>query len=530
MSDSDTEFEKALTELKTLQSMIDYIEQHLKGLRTQCAPNDEFTQKEIRLTEGKLVLYVSKQIIIKSKITSDALHDELVDYPNTQQWLSCVGLPENTIKGLMKEEENLSLYSLLELSETDIKTKLLKHNASAEDARRLNLSLRNLNIATQRESSGSNSTSGDSDVDLHWTNPESTSSYDYLARRSPRPSTSSLSSSDNSTTMSAPAQTHSTPPSPVPHAHNAHNERLRSVGYTPPPTPPSVRTPKTRYPITPPPHKKMLLFPEYPTISRSKSQESQLAHKVQDIDPVRSGKKKHIKELNLGSNTYVNIGGSHDILAIRRPSNEHETGRSSRGPASPVVNSPIHSPPYVQGQLADGSLMVPSMIGPHVMKHQINHKLITKLLFGSTCDVCGKTIFRGKQCKYCKFKCHKDCVHREAPSCGLSEEMVNLANKTYFEGASNPRRTPELPHHGKHVLPAFPVPDSSSASSSNSSTHSSPIPHGMSSGTYTSPSPYPSPHVHNIHSFQFPDTLLSESNTDVTQTEPVFSTDWDKDV
>ncbi|XP_060579318.1 kinase suppressor of Ras 2-like [Ruditapes philippinarum] len=498
MSDSDTEFEKALTELKTLQSMIDYIEQHLKGLRTQCAPNDEFTQKEIRLTEGKLVLYVSKQIIIKSKITSDALHDELVDYPNTQQWLSCVGLPENTIKGLMKEEENLSLYSLLELSETDIKTKLLKHNASAEDARRLNLSLRNLNIATQRESSGSNSTSGDSDVDLHWTNPESTSSYDYLARRSPRPSTSSLSSSDNSTTMSAPAQTHSTPPSPVPHAHNAHNERLRSVGYTPPPTPPSVRTPKTRYPITPPPHKKMLLFPEYPTISRSKSQESQLAHKVQDIDPVRSGKKKHIKDLNLGSNYFTSTTN--------------------------------HSPPYVQGQLGDGSLMVPSMIGPHVMKHQINHKLITKLLFGSTCDVCGKTIFRGKQCKYCKFKCHKDCVHREAPSCGLSEEMVNLANKTYFEGASNPRRTPELPHHGKHVLPAFPVPDSSSASSSNSSTHSSPIPHGMSSGTYTSPSPYPSPHVHNIHSFQFPDTLLSESNTDVTQTEPVFSTDWDKDV
>lgn len=47
--------------------------------------------------QGKLVLYVSKQIIIKSKITSDALHDELADYPNTEQWLSCVGLPENTI-------------------------------------------------------------------------------------------------------------------------------------------------------------------------------------------------------------------------------------------------------------------------------------------------------------------------------------------------------------------------------------------------------------------------------------------------
>lgn len=51
MSESDTELEKALGELRLLQSMIDNIEQHLKGLRTQCAPNDEFTQKEIRVTE-----------------------------------------------------------------------------------------------------------------------------------------------------------------------------------------------------------------------------------------------------------------------------------------------------------------------------------------------------------------------------------------------------------------------------------------------------------------------------------------------
>lgn len=51
MSDSDKELDKALTELKFLQSLIDNIETHLKGLRTQCKPNDEFTQKEIRVTE-----------------------------------------------------------------------------------------------------------------------------------------------------------------------------------------------------------------------------------------------------------------------------------------------------------------------------------------------------------------------------------------------------------------------------------------------------------------------------------------------
>ena len=53
MSDSESELERALTEIVLLQSMIDNIEEHLKGLRTQCAPNDEFTQKEIRVTEVK---------------------------------------------------------------------------------------------------------------------------------------------------------------------------------------------------------------------------------------------------------------------------------------------------------------------------------------------------------------------------------------------------------------------------------------------------------------------------------------------
>jgi hypothetical protein len=51
MSDPNVELEKALSELKLFQSMIDNIEYHLKGLRTQCAPNDEYTQKEIRVTE-----------------------------------------------------------------------------------------------------------------------------------------------------------------------------------------------------------------------------------------------------------------------------------------------------------------------------------------------------------------------------------------------------------------------------------------------------------------------------------------------
>ena len=82
------------------------------------------------------------------------------------------------------------------------------------------------NIA-EKQLNGENNIAGDSDVELHWTSSVSMSPYNEYARRSPRPSTSSISSSENS--MSGiPAQTHSTPPSPVAHSHN---ERLRSVGY-----------------------------------------------------------------------------------------------------------------------------------------------------------------------------------------------------------------------------------------------------------------------------------------------------------
>lgn len=50
-------------------------------------------------------------------------------------------------QGVLKEDK-MNLYSLLEMSETKIKTLLTKHGGSDEDARRLNLALRNLTIAT----------------------------------------------------------------------------------------------------------------------------------------------------------------------------------------------------------------------------------------------------------------------------------------------------------------------------------------------------------------------------------------------
>lgn len=532
MSDKETELiEKTLLEIKNVQSLIDNYELTLIGLRAYS--NDEFTHKEIKRTESKLVHYFSKQIVIKNKLGRDDLDEKLSDYPKTKQWLSVVGIPKETIKNLLEQEQDMDLYHLLEVSETDVKELLLKYGASAEDARGLNLALRNLKISIKMQlSSEGNNIAGDSDIELHWTSATSQPPYPEYHRRSPRPSTSSISSGENST-FGVPAQTHSTPPSPVAHSHN---DRIRSVGKTPPQTPPTVRTPKTKYPITPPPKKKNYLFPDSATISRSRSQESNLAHKVQDIDPVKSGKKKpgsDKKDTSLwGSNVNLPVGLSYDFLPLRRLSSDHEGGsRGPSGPASPIITSPIHSPPFMQG--TSEGLVVPG--GQTVkMKHQINHKYVNKIMIGSTCDICKKNLFRGKFCKYCRFKCHKDCVNRAPPSCGLPDELVDIV-KSVFEGPSNPRRstnpnlllqatTPELRRSAQSV-PAFQVPDSSStsASSTDTSNHSSPAHVG------TSPAAYASPHL-SARSFQFPDTCLGESSTDITQTEPIVAGVWDRDL
>jgi hypothetical protein len=81
------------------------------------------------------------------------------------------------------------------------------------------------------------------------------------------------------------ATSHSTPSSPIPSAHLPPAHR-----YTPPSTPPTSRHKAVnagKYPSTPPPKQKLLLFPDAQPIQKSKSHESQLANRVVDIDPIK---------------------------------------------------------------------------------------------------------------------------------------------------------------------------------------------------------------------------------------------------
>ena len=73
----------------------------------------------------------------------------------------------------------------------------------------------------------------------------------------------------------------------------------------------------------------------------------------------RTGKRKQSdkKDANLGG-SFVNLVGSYEFLPFRRLSSDHEgSSRGPSGPASPIITSPVHSPPFLHGT-GEGKLFI----------------------------------------------------------------------------------------------------------------------------------------------------------------------------
>ncbi|OWF44894.1 kinase suppressor of Ras 2-like isoform X2 [Mizuhopecten yessoensis] len=513
---SDTEndaVEKAIAMCRTAQGMIDFTAKHLDGLRTQCDPSEELTQKEIRNTESKLIKLFSKQLVAKDQLATDDVHDKLSEYPKTEQWLTVVGLEKDVIQGVLQRE--ITLTSLLDMREDEVKNLLLRFDSKEEDHRKFNCALRNLKKWTEHLLVGD--TGGDSDKDLSWTNYTQASSSPYSGSspgyHSGRPSISSL-PPENIQPVPIPSSPQSTPPSPVP---TTHTDRTR---YTPPPTPPLTGRSggNSRMTGTPPTNRRHILIPDYP-LTKSRSHESQLANRVTDIDGPKYSKKKP---------TNLIIGN--DMLKIRRPSNEgSETGGGSRGPSghtSPIPNSPIHPSRLKAIDYSKNTLAVPKSPKQHQLhgNHRFEKKSFT--IFGSNCDVCSKVIYlNGKVCKDCKFKCHRDCAGKVSVNCAGDYP------DSFWEGSPVQTRRDTEPYldtyhgDGPGLKPnrSVPVLNSDSSSSCNSSTTSSPAPYINSpAGHIASPSPGPSPHRKG-QQFHYPDTkpLKVDKATETNSSEPV---------
>ncbi|XP_041350239.1 kinase suppressor of Ras 2-like isoform X2 [Gigantopelta aegis] len=503
--------QQAIDACKMVQFMIEFTSNQLEDLRSDCDITEEITQKEIRDTESKLVKLFSDQLVAKARLATDEVPEQLSEFPKTGVWLLVAGVSKDAMAGIIERE--ITLDSLLELSEEEVKTLMQRYGARSEEIRTLNAALRNLKLCTERQLQGE-----DPNQDWHFTELSGVTSSKSVSNSpcgsSPkyhqRPSTSSL---PNETLASSPqppeipTPPQSVPSSPLPTTHTQIHR------YTPPPTPPPPRPRcigNAKYPITPPPKKKMQLLPDSVTITKSKSHESQLANRVVDIDPVKPSRKKPQNIL---------LGGSHEALFRRRLSTDgSDTGAGSRaqsGHNSPVISSPIRSPPYKHDMISadeyikySNTLTVPKSpktplnIGPKML-HQISHRF-TNTFKITTCDVCHKQMFLGYKCKDCKKKFHRDCAARAPPTCGLSDDYVD-AVLNWSESPLPDRRAMNRDDSGlKPVvsMPVFPgghIHDSSSTSSCNSSTPSSPALH-ISSGTLTSPSPAPS----HLNQFQFP--------------------------
>ena len=448
------EIKMAINMCTTAQDMIDFTAIKLKGLREQCDPSEEITQKEIRDTETKLIKLFSKQLVAKAKLAAEDSEKHLGEYPKTEQWLMIVGL-KNYISDIVKR--GLTLSSLLEMSVEELKNLLKRYEAREEDFHKLNNALKNLKNWTDKQLNGDSPNISDGE-DLSWSNymsasssPYSSSSPQYTAA-SGRQSLSSL-PSETAQPLTLPTPSQSTPSSPVPYI-----DRERMPRRTPPPTPPLVR-PKpassSRYPSTPPPNKKNHLMPEYQPIKKSKSHESQLANKVTDIDGIKAYKKK--------PNLY--LPNNNEIL-YRRPSDGSDAG-GSRGPsghASPILPSPIHSPLYIADH---NNLSVPkSPKTPYINHYPSNHRFETKFsLIGSICDTCHKHILLpGKICRECKFKCHRDCAAKAPPLCAPNLYVIDPK----LHGSPNLHKL--RPNRSFTDLK-----DSGESSSCNSSTPSSPF-------------------------------------------------------
>ncbi|ESO97857.1 hypothetical protein LOTGIDRAFT_104167 [Lottia gigantea] len=515
----DDSVEQALKTCKMVQFMIDFTAKQLLGLRTECKKTEEITQKEIRETESKLIKLFSNQLVAKAKLNCDNIPQPLNEYPNTQQWLQVAGVSSASINAL--KERNIGLNKLLRMKEDEINKVLSHHGASEEESRTLNAALKNLRSCT-----GNSITNQDwhfTDLSLTRNNKSASNSpcNGNSPKYQPRPSTSSL-PADNVTAIitDIPTPPVSTPSSPLPVSSHSYNYKS-----TPPATPPPSRLKSSgKYPSTPPPKKKMQLFPEMAPITKSKSHESQLANRVIDIDPV-----------------------SHEALYRRRLSTDgsdrSDTGsyRGMSGHNSPGMSSPLRSPPCFKHEATNeitkysNTLTVPKSPKTPMgtkMKHHINHRF-TNTFKITTCDVCHKQMFIGFKCKDCKKKFHKDCASRALPSCGMTDNYID--SLLTWSGKHTNIKVHALYHHNvktkptnpninlqdsylqdghllKQVssLPGFPtshLPDSSSTSSCNSSTPSSPALHATSSGTITSPSPSQSPHSQS-NTFRFPGKLL----------------------
>lgn len=388
MADAEAEnkVKSAIEVCVTAQAMIDINSEHLDGLRTECATSAELTQHEIRALETKLIKLFSRQVLAKRKCGECENAAELKNYPKLVLWLKVVGLSANSIEGLSNKLTTFD--DMLEKPEQEIKAYLSAVNAREEDKRRFLIAMRNLKTYTERQLQG---VAPSADVDLHWD------------------------SWDRAGAAQLPRRVHTSVPSEELCSSLGSRLAPSAAALRPPTTPPACR----RRAAGGSPSGSLAALPDaLPPLTKSRSHEAHLENRL---------------DLGTDNGTAVprqappvlpNDGGLRRRLAT-------EPGLELAN-CSPL--SPSRSPPFVSpDQQGDACFVdepatqpvVPRSPRMHGMAHAIHHRFTSSVKV-TTCQQCDKAMFFGYKCKECKFRCHRDCMEKVPPSCGLPNELVDV--------------------------------------------------------------------------------------------------------
>ncbi|NXE67643.1 KSR1 Kinase, partial [Calcarius ornatus] len=440
-----------------LQDLIDISLSNLRGLRTKCAASarGQEAQSLCSAPQVKLIDYIHRQRQCKLSVPLSDRTAELNSYPRFNDWLDIVNVRKEVVQRIPEE---LTLDALLEMNESKVKETMKRCGARDEECSRLNGALSCLRKVTE--------SGGEPRDDVPLALPE---------RRD-----SSCPQPDPACSPSAPAkgsQPRSAPPcEPCPSAEAlleplvlpAAGGRPRtphSITVTPPATPQPKRRHRLKPPRTPPPpcRKVFQLLPNFPTLTRSKSHESQLGNRIDEVPPINTCQQ-----------------------CFPKPSS-----------CSP-------------SELSQGS--------PKTVRRDfglaVTHRFSTKSWLSQICQVCQKSMMFGVKCKYCRLKCHNKCT-KEAPACRISFLPITKIRRTESvpSDINNPVDRPTEPQFGtlpkaltkKEHPPAINHLDSSSnPSSTTSSTPSSPAPFQSSNPPSATPPPNASPMGQRDGRFNFP--------------------------
>ncbi|CAH2222966.1 kinase suppressor of Ras 1 isoform X2 [Pelobates cultripes] len=470
----------ARQQCELIQNMIDISLSNLRGLRTQCAASNDLAQQEIRTLEAKLMNYISKQLQCKLHVPHVERSAVINSYPRISDWLHTVSVRNEVIQ---KIAEAVTLDALLEMNELKVKETMKRYGANADECSRLNGALTCLKklarsggemketlwnpTEIRKESTSQLPTELSSPVGTVWT---LNSQLPKANSHQPRSiSVSAIPVSDSSSQGSFFYAENLQDPFPSP----SPNSRLmlrtpHGITITPPTTPQLKRPMKLKPPRTPPPPSRKVfqqLLPNFSTLKRSKSHESQLGNRIDEVPPIKfeTLEKRHL-----------------DL-------------------------------PHKQGS--------PQMLRRDI-GISVTHRFSTKSWLSQVCHVCQKSMMFGVKCKHCRLKCHNKCT-KEAPPCRISFLPIQpkiRRTESVPSDINNQVDRPAEPHFGtlpkaltkkqEHAPAINHLDSSSNPSSTTSSTPSSPAPFPSSNPSSATTPPNPSPMGQRDSRFSFPEVSI----------------------